>query len=243
MRRLRSRLPGPAPRRSAASASAALVLPVLAAVVLTTGGCRFLAQGPFTGRATVADSARADSALDRDGLVRLDTVAVDSARTGAIRRAPEADSSAAASDSARLPDRPDSLAREAAATDSPAAQPSPDGERPTVEQLLEMGPTYTPYDVSPQLLPGEWLTDLLSDTLAPVVDRHDELSVEDVALFWVLVDRSGEARDAVLHTTSESDAFDQAARVVAERLRFRPAVADGEPVPVWVLKRVSVLMR
>lgn len=198
---------------------ASLLLAGMIGLLLTAGGCRFLARGPFAGRATAPDSVRADSALARDSLVRLDTVAVDSSLARAVR-------AAAAVDSA--PSRPDSV---------------PEGGRYTVEQLLEMGPTYTPYDLSPQLLPGGWLTNLLGDTLAPVVDRHDELSVQDAALFWVLVDRDGEVRDAVLHTTSDADAFDQAAQVVAERLRFRPAVADGEAVPVWVLKRVSLLMR
>jgi len=106
-----------------------------------------------------------------------------------------------------------------------------------------MGPTYTPYDISPRLLPGDWLTNLLSDTLAPVVDRHDELSVQDFALFWVLVDTDGTVREAVLHTTSDSEAFDTAARAVAQRLRYRPAMAEDEPVAVWILARVSLLMR
>lgn len=193
-----------------------------------------MARGPIAGSAPVADSVRADSALARDSLARVDTAAVDSAIAAAIRSAARGDT---------IPARPDSVPADSAAIDSAATDSVPTGERLTVEQLLKRGPTYTPYDVSPKLLPGDWLTNLLSDTLAPVVDRHDELSVQDAALFWVLVDRNGEVRDAVLHTTADADAFDQAARVVAERLRFRPAVADGQPVPVWVLKRVSLLMR
>lgn len=229
-----------------------LLLAALTALALAGGGCRFVAQGPFAGRAAAGDPAAADSAVARDTLVRLDTVAVDSALARAVRAAAGTDT--ASGDTARAPDSvaarrgppPDSVptdTTDTAAVDSTAADSLPAGERYTVEELEEMGPTYTPYDVSPRLLPGDWLTDLLSDTLAPVVDRHDELSVEHSAMFWVLVGRDGEARDAVLHSTSSSEAFDQAARVVARRLRFRPAVADGEPVPVWVLKRVSLLMR
>lgn len=213
-----------------------------------------MARGPFAGRAAAGDSTGADSALAADSLARLDTVAVDSALAGAIRTAALDDttsnrpdtvpSDAANVDSAAADSvAADSAAGAPAAADSSAGDSVPGRERYTVQELLKMGPTYTSYDISPQLLPGDWLTNLLSDTLAPVVDRHDELSVQDVALFWVLVDRNGEVRDAVLHTTSDAAAFDQAAGVVAERLRFRPAVADGEPVPVWVLKRVSLLMR
>lgn len=208
-----------------------------------------MAQGPFTGRAMAGDSAAADSTMARDSIVRLDTVAVDSAPARAGRTAASADT--APGDSAAAPDTvaagraapPDSVRPDSAAADSAAADSIAAGGRYTVEELLEMGPTYTPYDISPKLLPGDWLTNLLSDTLAPVVDRHDELSVQDYALFWVLVDRNGEVRDAVLHTTSDAEAFDQAARAVAQRLRFRPAVADGEAIPVWILRRVSLLMR
>lgn len=114
---------------------------------------------------------------------------------------------------------------------------------PSTEELLEKGPTYTDYAIGPELLPGEWLSDLLGATLAPVVDRNEGISTDTHALFWVLVDREGEVRDAVLHTSSRSDAFDKAARSVAERLRYRPAVTDGRAVPVWVLARVSLLMR
>lgn len=114
---------------------------------------------------------------------------------------------------------------------------------PPVEELEERGPTYVPYDVSPQLLPGNWLSELLADTLAPVVDRNEDLSVEEFALFWVLVDREGRVRDVVLHTSSRSEPFDRAARAVAERLRYRPALSDGRPLPVWILARISLLMR
>lgn len=114
---------------------------------------------------------------------------------------------------------------------------------PSTGELLEKGPTYTDYAIGPELLPGEWLSDLLGATLAPVVDRNDGISTDTHALYWVLVDREGEVRDAVLHTSSRSDAFDKAARAVAERLRYRPAVTDGRAVPVWVLARVSLLMR
>lgn len=126
----------------------------------------------------------------------------------------------------------------AAATDTAL----PEGY-PSTEVLLEKGPTYTDYAIGPELLPGEWLSDLLGATLAPVVDRNDGVSTDTHALYWVLVDREGEVRDAVLHTSSRSDAFDKAARAVAERLRYRPAVTDGRAVPVWVLARVSLLMR
>lgn len=188
----------------------------LLALLATAAGCS-IARGLQTPNRGPAADAGADTAT-------ADTASADAARP----------------DSAPAAAVPGDTARAPAAT--PADSLLPDGY-PTAAELEEMGPTYTPYAVGPQLLPGEWLTDLLSDTLAPVVDRHEPLSVQDYALYWVLVDRHGDVRDAVLHTSSESEAFDRAARVVAERLRYRPAVAEGQPVPVWVLTRISLLMR
>lgn len=193
-------------------------------------------KGPWTASPAGGDTAAVDSGVvvDTAGTVAAgDTVGV----------VPVAPADTASADSAAVADTATAGDTVAARPDSVSGDTVPAGERPTLEMLEEMGPTYTPYDISPQLLPGDWLTDLLSDTLAPVVDRHDELSVEDFALYWVLVDADGTVRDAVLHTTSDSDAFDSAARVVAERLRYRPAIADDEAVPVWVLARVSLLMR
>lgn len=202
-------------------AGAPLALALLAAACVAAAGCGYM-KAPWSGspaagtasRTGAADTAAADSLGDAD------------APPG--RRGETAGAAGFPSDSA--------------ASDSTAAD-SVSGPPRTVEALRERGPTYTPYDVSPQLLPGDWLSDLLADTLAPVVDRRDELSVEEFTLFWVLVDREGKVRDVVLHTSSRSDPFDQAARVVAERLRYRPALSGGEPVPVWVLARISLLMR
>lgn len=231
----------PRPTRSGA---VPLTLTGALMLLLVAGGCRFARGVGSAGPAAAVSPARPDSAA-------LDSVtpvasAPDSLVADSLARMPDdtpvqviASVDTAAADSAA----------ETAARDSPARPDSaaadtllPEGY-PSAAELVEMGPTYTEYAIGPRLLSGEWLTNLLSDTLAPVVDRHEELSVQDHALFWVLVDRNGEVRDAVLHTSSESDAFDRAARVVAQRLQFRPAVAEGKAVPVWVLERVSLLMR
>lgn len=231
---------------AARSGLAAAVLALLS----TAAGCSIV-RGLQTPNRGATAAAGADT-------VRFDTATVD---TAAIGRTASDSLSAAAPDSAsRTETAPDSVPRgapppdrgratdSAQATDTTAAGRAatdslPLEDYPTAEALEERGPTYTPYAIGPQLLPGEWLSNLLSDTLAPVVDRHDALSVRAHVLFWVLVDRDGAVRDAVVHTSSESEAFDQAARVVANRLRYRPAVYRGESVPVWVLERVSLLMR
>lgn len=153
--------------------------------------------------------------------------------------APAADRDTLAADSA--------AGGEEAAPAPPAAAADPARDsaaepRPTLEELAEAGPTYVPYDRGPTLRPGEWLPGLLQSALAPVVERED-LPPETYAIYWVLVDREGTVTETVLQTSSNSEPFDRAARAVARRLRYRPAVAAGRRVPVWVLARVSLAMR
>lgn len=222
------------------SAPLALSLSALTAATLVVAGCGKM-KAPWTPRTGAVEGAAADTAAVDTAPGARDT-AVGGARapgdTGGADRGAPVEERPAPADSATA----DSILTDSVSADS-AAVDSAGGGRLSLEELRERGPTYTRYGVSPQLLPGDWLSDLLSDTLAPVVDRHDDLSVEEFALFWVLVDREGEVRDVVLHTTSRSEPFDQAARAVAEHLQYRPALSDGEPVPVWVLARISLLMR
>ena len=126
----------------------------------------------------------------------------------------------------------------------PAAPEPPSGPVTTtdVKKLEEMGPVYTPSDIGPMLAPGDWLGDLLEDTLVPVIKKY-HLSPDRSAYFWVLVDDQGEVRDVVLHTSSGHGPFDHAARAAALHLHYLAAHRDGQRVPVWVLARVSLLMR
>lgn len=109
-----------------------------------------------------------------------------------------------------------------------------------VDSLRSLGPVYTPYDVPP-LLHRQGLEDLLRATILPVIRRHD-LSPNEWARFWVLVDDEGRVVDHRVHLGSGHSAFDGAAAAAARALRYRPARRGDEPVPVWVLVRISLLM-
>ncbi|MFQ5888584.1 MAG: TonB family protein [Gemmatimonadota bacterium] len=113
---------------------------------------------------------------------------------------------------------------------------------PSLEALTASGPISTPYDESPVLLPGEWLSDLLSERLVPVLTER-RLPPDTSALIWVLIGPDGGVAGAVLHTTSGHDEFDRAALQAATELRYRPARLAGSPVPVWIIADVSVLLR
>ena len=111
-----------------------------------------------------------------------------------------------------------------------------------VKKLEAMGPVYTPYDLGPILVPGDWFGKLMQDTLVPVIEKY-HLPPTEAAYYWVLLDAQGEVKDVVLHTTSENARFDQAARAAALHLHYLAAHRDGKRVPVWILVRVSLLMR
>lgn len=147
---------------------------------------------------------------------------------------------AAPGDSAAPPSAGNGGEAEDASADS-AGAPSGPVFVTDLEQLAAMGPAYTPYDRPPLLQTGSYLEGLLRATILPVVEKHD-LQPDEWARYWLLVDREGRVRDAVLQLTSGHAAFDGAARAAAMRLRYRPARREGETVPVWVLRRISLLM-
>jgi TonB family protein len=122
------------------------------------------------------------------------------------------------------------------------AEEGPSGPVPVtdVDSLRSLGPVYTPYDVPP-LLRRQGLENLLRATILPVIQRHD-LEPDEWARFWVLVDEEGRVVEHRVHLGSGHTAFDEAAAAAARALRYRPARRDDEPVPVWVLVRISLLM-
>ncbi len=115
-------------------------------------------------------------------------------------------------------------------------------EAPTLEELIDSGPAYTPFDVAPVLHPGVWLPDLLTENLVPVLESRG-LPANTRALVWGLVAEDGTVASAVLQTTSGNDVFDEAAITLADNLRYTPARIGETVVPVWILINVSMLLR
>lgn len=221
---------------------------VLLGLLAVTAGCASLGFGQATDGESEAgtDTATADSVAAGDTAVASDTAApealqaaIDSAASLrdsvlAVLRARRAagDTSAAAEDGDAS----------AGGSGRAIAEEGPSGPvRVTdVDSLRALGPVYTPYDVPP-LLREARLEDLLRATILPVIRRHG-LEPDEWARFWVLVDREGRVVDHRVHLGSGHVAFDEAAAAAARALRYRPARRDDEPVPAWVLVRISLLM-
>lgn len=120
--------------------------------------------------------------------------------------------------------------------------PLSEAARLEAERLKSLGPVYTPYERGPRLIWDEAAQRALVETLAPVVEER-RLPIRTQALLWVLVRADGLVVDAVVQTSSSRDAFDRAALELARKLRFVPATTDGKPVPVWVIREISLLMQ
>ena len=112
----------------------------------------------------------------------------------------------------------------------------------TLDELIESGPAYTPFDFGPTILPGSWLPDLLSENLVPVLEKRG-LPADTRALVWGLVAEDGTVPSSVLQTTSGNHEFDAVALVVAHGLRYAPARNGETAAPVWILINISMLLR
>lgn len=236
--RARHAVPGPCP--PAARPGGASIAVLGTSVLLAAAGCSLVGAGAGgTGDANAQGDTRGAPAAVSTRDTAPEPAAADS---GVSLR----DSVLAVLDSARAP--ADTSGGTADEDDPPrreprdVAEPGPSGPVlvTDVDSLKALGPVYTPYDVGPVLRKGD-VEGLLRATILPVVRKHD-LAPDEWARFWVLVDRQGRVVDAVDHLVSGHGAFDDAARVAARQLRFRPAVRDEEFVPVWILVRISLLM-
>jgi protein TonB len=95
------------------------------------------------------------------------------------------------------------------------------------------------------------------DDFVPV-EIHAEMIYEEIpeyprlarqagmeAVVWVkaLVDKDGDVRQAMVAKSSGSKAgFDEAAVAAAYKCKFKPAIQNGRPVPVWVTYSVEFLL-
>lgn len=131
---------------------------------------------------------------------------------------------------------------DARAAEPAVAPKSPEAVAAEVAALKERGPVYTPFDRPPRILWDPTTDSLLAATLLPVLERHG-LPANTRSLYWILVGADGQVHDVVLQTgMAGSDDFHRAGAEAAAGFRFTPAVRDGEPVSVWVLREISLTM-
>ena len=105
-----------------------------------------------------------------------------------------------------------------------AAPPDPTG--PPVE-----GPRWIDRDQDPRLLNGDEITRELERLYPPLLK---DAGVGGVVVLWLFVRGDGQAARAQVHSSSGYPALDDAARRVADRMRFEPAQSRDRAVAVWI---------
>lgn len=95
---------------------------------------------------------------------------------------------------------------------------------------------FIPYDTPPKLQNRDAVRQALRDAYPS--DLREAGIGGDVVL-WMYVDVDGTVRKTRVLSGAGEPSLDAAARTVAERMRFAPALNRDEPTPVWVQQKVT----
>jgi periplasmic protein TonB len=96
---------------------------------------------------------------------------------------------------------------------------------------LSQGPTFTPFEVPPEIRNPTEIRDALAAEYPPILR---DAGIGGAVVVYFLIDEEGVVAEAQVEQASGHQALDQAAVRVARQFRFSPALNRGEPVPVWV---------
>jgi protein TonB len=97
---------------------------------------------------------------------------------------------------------------------------------------IEDEPSVTPYTVAPVLLNRDEIGKAVRDLYPRMLRR---IGASGAVLLWILIDEEGRVLKSAINRSSGREAFDQAALGIPELMRFKPALNNDEPVPVWVV--------
>jgi hypothetical protein len=111
-------------------------------------------------------------------------------------------------------------------------------ERTLSDSRPSIPPAYEAPAEEPVLLNRDEVEALLQRTFPPVRRRE---GTEGLVTVRFLVDRSGVVAPGsiVIVDTIDDDAFAAPAAIVAARMRYQPAMHDGEPVPAYVTEQLG----
>lgn len=107
-------------------------------------------------------------------------------------------------------------------------------ELPADDLLRELtdGPTFTPYEIAPELQNRSVVVDALRRLYpydSPGVPHHIR------AVLWFLIDERGIVRRTLIKESSGHPVVDDAVREVANLMEFTPAWSGDRSVPVWIV--------
>lgn len=109
--------------------------------------------------------------------------------------------------------------------------PPPPSRSRRGEESLEDAPVFTPMTVEPRLENSREISRALERHYPPL---FRDAGIGGTVTVWFFIDQNGRVAKTQIHTSSGYDAFDDAALLVADMMRFTPAYNRDERVPVWV---------
>jgi TonB family protein len=92
-------------------------------------------------------------------------------------------------------------------------------------------PAFTPYTKKPELANREEIVRALVENYPPLLR---DAGIGGQVMVWTLIDTNGDVVATRIKTSSGHAALDEAATVVAKRLKFSPALNGTTPVKVWI---------
>ncbi len=150
-------------------------------------------------------------------------------------------------DEIEIPPPPEAIARpatpviaEAAIDEDVTIAPTTFDENP-IENLppppsgddadISAAPTFTPMTVRPQLKNNREIAQALQKYYPPLLR---DAGIGGTVNVWFFIDENGRVQKTQINETSGYDAFDEAAKKVANLMEFSPAYNRDQKVPVWV---------
>jgi len=110
--------------------------------------------------------------------------------------------------------------------------PPPSGEGSSASDR----PSFIPYDVAPEMKNASEVQSYLQRVYPPSLKQS---GIGGTVVLWIFVDKEGQVQKARVQKSSGYDALDQAAKKVADRMVFSPAMNRDKKTAVWVQQRVQ----
>ena len=102
------------------------------------------------------------------------------------------------------------------------------------------GPTFTPYDVAPEVTNPEEVQRALTRQYPPLLR---DAGIGGTVQIWIFIDGFGKVRRTLLDSSSGHRALDNAALQIAEIIQFNPALNQNRAVPVWISYPITFRIR
>lgn len=107
-------------------------------------------------------------------------------------------------------------------------------------QILDQGPTFTPYTVAPSILNRQEVVTVMEREYPPLLR---DAGIGGTVRVYFFIDENGVVQDRRIDVSSGHQAIDEAALAVAAVYRFSPALNRDEKVPVWVSFQITFQVR